>query len=297
MLLRIGLGFLLSAGIGLAEGANDAAYQAEIDAWRADRLERLTSEEGWLSLIGLHFLEAGDSLVGSADDNDIVLAAGPAHLAVVTLRDYGRVKIRVTPGADVRVDGVEVLSADLNEGRGGKPTLVTSGTMSFYVINRGGKRALRVKDSASPRRRDFAGIDTYPVDPAWRIEARWVPFVKPRKVPMKNILGQESSAMVLGKVVFEHEGQTVELLPLQASLGAPLFFVIADETSGMETYAAARFVYADAPRDGVVVIDFNRAINPPCAFTPFATCPLPPAGNVLPFAVTAGEKDYRGPHE
>lgn len=111
---------------------------------------------------------------------------------------------------------------------------------------------------------------------------------------MKNILGQESRAMVLGKVVFEREGQTFELLPLQDDLGSPLFLIIADETSGEETYGAARFVYADAPKDGKVVIDFNTALNPPCAYTPFATCPLPPAENVLPIAVRAGEKDYQG---
>jgi uncharacterized protein (DUF1684 family) len=114
---------------------------------------------------------------------------------------------------------------------------------------------------------------------------------------MKNILGEESRAMVMGKVVFEREGQVYELLPLQSSLGAPLFLVIADETGGEETYGAARFVYADAPREGRVIIDFNKALNPPCAFTPFATCPLPPSQNVLPIAVRAGEKNYQGSHD
>ena len=197
----------------------------------------------------------------------------------------------------MRVDGEEVLSADLADGRKNKPTVVTAGTMSFYVIERGGEKALRVKDSESARRRDFVGIDYFPIDPSWRIEAQWVPFAQPKSVPIKNILGQESMAMVLGKVVFEREGQTYELLPLQDSLGAPLFLIIADETSGEETYGAARFVYADAPKDGVVVIDFNKALNPPCAYTPFATCPLPPVENVLPIAVRAGEKDYQGSHD
>ena len=272
-------------------------YESKIQEWRAERVEKLMSNSGWLSLIGLHFLEEGDNTVGSADDNDIVLAAGPEHLGTVHLGKYARAKIQVNPGHDVKVDGVEMLSADLADGRKNKPTVVTAGTMSFYVIERGGKKALRVKDRESARRRDFVGIDYFPIDPTWRVEARWVPFDQPKSVPMKNILGHESRAMVLGKVVFERKGRTFELLPLQDDLGSPLFLIIADETSGEETYGAARFVYADAPKDGKVVIDFNTALNPPCAYTPFATCPLPPAENVLPIAVRAGEKDYQGSHD
>lgn len=285
------------AGNMSATPAADASYVAEIKAWRAHRVEILTSPDGWLTLIGLHFLSYGESTLGHAPDNRIVLAAGPEHIGAVTLESTGKVRLRVDPGVDVQVDGHHVLAADLDDGRQGTPTLVTSGTMSFYVINRGGKMALRVKDSAAPRRTRFAGIDYFPIDPSWRIVAKWEPFVRPRQVPIKNILGQESSALVMGKAVFTREGRTFELLPLQDGLGEPLFFIIADQTSGDTTYAAARFLYADAPRDDTVVLDFNKAINPPCAFTPFATCPLPPAQNRLPIAVTAGEKAYRGGHE
>jgi hypothetical protein len=170
------------------------------------------------------------------------------------------------------------------------------GTLSIHVIDRGGKKALRVKDSEAERRTRFAGIEHFPVDPAWRIEAEWVPFDRPRAVPIKNILGQESDALVLGEAVFGRDGHTLRLLPIQEAPDGPLFFIISDLTSGAETYGAARFLYADPPRDGKVTLDFNRAINPPCAFTPFATCPLPPKENRLPIAVTAGEKDYRGEH-
>lgn len=271
-------------------------YQAEIEAWRAHRLERLTAPDGWLTLVGLHFLPGGESTLGRAADNAIVLAAGPDRIGSVTLDDKGKVRLRVNPGVEVRVDGRAVLSAELADDRAGSPTLVTSGTMSFYVVNRGGKPALRVKDSAAPRRVQFAGIEHFAVDPAWRIAARWEPFLRPREVPVMNTLGQESMAVVLGRAVFERDGRTVGLLPIQESLGAPLFFIISDLTSGESTYAAARFLYADPPADGVVMLDFNRAINPPCAFTPFATCPLPPEENRLPIAVTAGEKDYAGEH-
>jgi uncharacterized protein (DUF1684 family) len=271
-------------------------YVTEVESWREARTARLISPNGWLSLIGLHFLDEGENAVGADADNDIVLAAGPESLGTVVLEESGRVLLRVTPGAGVKVDGREVLSAELvPEGRG-PTTVVSAGTMSFYVIVRGEKYGLRVKDSESPRRKNFAGIDYFPIDPSWRIAADWVPFPEPREVMIGNILGQESPALVLGKVVFERDGRTFELLPLQETLGEPLFLIIADATSGQETYGAARFVYADPPVDGKVVIDFNQAINPPCAFTPFATCPLPPKENVLPIAVTAGEKDYAGEH-
>lgn len=293
-LLALGVSMLIGGLLRAGEPADD--YVKEVEAWREARLSRLVSPSGWLSLIGLHFLDEGENAVGAGEDNDIVLAAGPESLGTVVLEESGRVMLRVTPGAGVKVDGKEVLSAELvPEGRG-PTTMVSAGTMSFYVIVRGEKFGLRVKDSESPRRKNFAGIDYFPIDESWRVTADWVPFPKPREVMIGNILGQESSALVLGKVVFERDGRKYELLPLQETLGEPLFLIIADETSGRETYGAARFVYADPPVDGKVIIDFNKAINPPCAFTPFATCPLPPKENVLPIAVTAGEKDYAGEH-
>lgn len=279
----------------VAPAADD--YAASIEAWRAERTKRLTTPDGWLSLIGLHFLKAGANTVGSAADNAIVLAKGPAHLGTVVLGEGGKVTVTLNPAAEALVNGVSRLSAELDEGRQGKPTLVSCGTMSFILIDRGGKKALRARDSESERRVNFLGIDYFPIDPAWCIEAKWMAFERPREIPITNILGQTSPALVLGKAVFEREGKTIELLPIQESPTDPLFFVIADATSGNETYAAARFLYAEPPVDGRVVLDFNRAQNPPCAFTPFATCPLPPKENRMPIAVTAGEKKYREAHD
>ncbi len=286
------LGFVLAAVGGLQAGT----YEDELNAERAARVQRLTAPDGWLSLIGLHFLASGDNTVGSAPDNQVVLAAGPARLGNVAVDASGRARLQVTPGVEVRVNGAPVLAAELGDGRTGRPVTATCGTVSFFVIERGGRLALRVRDTESKRRQEFAGIEYFPADPTWRIDAVWEPYERPREVPIKNILGQESKALVLGRAVFTRDGHTIGLLPLQESPDDPLFFVISDLTSGEETYAAARFVYADPPRDGRVVLDFNRAINPPCAFTPFATCPLPPKENEMPIAVTAGEKDYRGEH-
>lgn len=276
----------------------DPDYAKSIESQRADRLERLTTPDGWLTLIGLYFLKEGVNTVGSAADNSIVFTAGPAHLGTVTLSPEGRAAITLNPGVGARINGRELLSAELDDGeKSGAITLVKCGTLTFFLIDRGGKKALRVKDSASPRRTHFLGLDYFPIDPAWRIEADWVPFDRPREVPIRNILGQESPALIPGKAVFKKDGHTYALLPLIEGPDEPLFFVISDATSGDETYGAARFLYADPPRDGKLILDFNLAVNPPCAFTPFATCPLPPKENRLPIAVRAGEKKYRGEHE
>ncbi|MEO6001839.1 MAG: DUF1684 domain-containing protein [Opitutus sp.] len=277
-----------------ANDAKESGYVRAVTAARAERLQRLTKADGWLSLVGLYFLRAGENRIGTGAENAIVLSTGPAHLGTVTLEPDGSVYIAVNPGADVLVDGRQVLRAKLEEEGERNGTQVTSGSLSFFVIERGGRKALRIKDRNSARRHDFAGVDYFPIDPSWRIEAKWVDFDRSKEVTIANILGQEETALIPGKAVFEREGRTFELLPLVEGVDEPLLFVISDLTSEKETYAAARFVYADPPRGGKIILDFNEAVNPPCAFTPFATCPLPPKENRLPIAVNAGEKKYRG---
>ncbi|MCX6954085.1 MAG: DUF1684 domain-containing protein [Verrucomicrobia bacterium] len=299
--LRAGWSGVLAAAVisslGVAE-VRAGTWAEEHAAWRAERVAALTKPDGWLSLIGLHFLKPGPNTVGSAKGNDVVLAAGPARVGTATLAEDGTVTLALAAEAGAQIDGWAMGGGVLRTGEGKvKPTLVTCGTVSFFAIERGGKKALRVKDSAAERRAHFLGIDYFPPDPAWRVTARWVAFEKSRQIPIVNILGQTSPGLVPGKAVFERDGKTYELLAIDDGPGEPLFFVIADATSGKETYAAARFIYADLPKDGTVILDFNRAENPPCAFTPFATCPLPPKENRLPFAVTAGEKTYRGAHD
>jgi uncharacterized protein len=289
---------LLSVSIGIALSAASLAtaddYITSIEAWRAQRVARLTTPDGWLSLIGRHALTAGTHTVGAADDNSIRLAAGPTHLGTVTLAPDGRVEMALADGVDARIDGTDARTAELAY-RTDKPTFVRTGTVSFYVMPRGEQLFLRVRDSEGPRLKHFARLDWFPVDPAWRIEARWLPYEQPREVKFANIIGQTNSARISGRAEFVHDGKTVTLVPIEEGADG-LFFVISDATSGVETYAAARFLYADQPKDGKVVLDFNRAYNPPCAFTPFATCPLPPDENRLPFRIPAGEKSYRGEH-
>jgi len=291
----LALAVILSVGIDPAKA--DENYQKEIDSWRAQRVSRLTAADGWLTLVGLHFLGPGENTIGRSADNRIVLASGPAHFGTAHLAPDGKVAFTPARDSGALVDGRPADGLELKPGGAGKPTLVTSGTVSFFLIERGGRMALRVKDSAAERRTHFLGIDYFALDPSWRIEARWVQFNPPREVPITNMIGNVSTEKIPGKAVFKRDGKTYELLPIVEGPNEPLFFVISDATSGKESYLAARFLDADPPVNGKVMLDFNKVENPPCAFTPFATCPLPPKENQLTLAVTAGEKKYRGEHD
>ena len=276
--------------------APPADYVKQIESWRAQRVERLKSDNGWLSLIGLHWLKDGRNTVGSAKGNDIVLAKGPAKLGVVTLKD-GKASIELDAKAEATIDGGKTKQAELLDDSHKKPTTVAFGTASFYLIDRNGKKGLRVKDSRAETRTKFVGIDNYAVDPSWRVEAKWEAFTPAHSLDIPTVLGTVDKMPVPGKAVFTRDGKTYELLPvLETADAKELWFIFADRTSGKETYGSGRFLYADMPKDGKVVIDFNKAYNPPCAFTPYATCPLAPPENRMDLAVTAGEKNYRGSH-
>jgi uncharacterized protein (DUF1684 family) len=296
-------GFCASKNPGQTPGPQERAtgladdYAKSIEAWRAARVARLTVPDGWLTLIGRHELAPGANTVGTAQDNSIKLAAGPPYLATVTLGADRQVTLAPAPSAIMEIDGVRVREPAVLVHAGEKPTRVTFGPANFYVMERGEKLFLRVRDTTAATLRDFAGIDCFPVDPAWRIEAAWVPFDPPRQVKITNMIGITEPAPVPGKAVFTREGRTVELLPIDEG-GDDLFFVLTDLTAGAETYEASRFLYAPKPKAGAgkIILDFNRLQNPPCAFTAFATCPLPPKENRMPFRVTAGEKKYHGAH-
>jgi len=295
--------FIAAAILGVAtvQAADIDSYKHSIEQWQAGRVERLTAPDGWLSLIGLEWLKEGANRVGSAADNDIVLSAGPAHLGVVTLAHDGGMRIALDKDSGATIDGKAVTEAalvdDLHAGADAAPTRVSFGTASFYVIDRDGRKGLRVKDTEAPTRKHFVGIDAFPIDPSWRIEATWVPAAPGETLEMGSVIGTIDKYPVPGRLEFTRDGRHFEILPVIEEPGDAQYFVVfADRTSGKETYGAARFLYVDPPKDGKVVLDFNKAYNPPCAFTPFATCPLAPPENRLDLRVTAGEKNYRGSH-
>jgi uncharacterized protein (DUF1684 family) len=286
---------LLLLGLLLVARLTADDYTASIEQWRAGRVQRLTGPAGWLTLIGRHPLEHGTWSVGSAAGNAIRLAAGPEKLGTVTYAADGKVTFTLADGVDAAIDGTAARSAELVVD-GEKPTYVRAGTVNFYIMDRSGNLFLRVRDSEAARRKNFAGIESYPIDPAWRVEADWVPFDPPREIKITNIIGLVEPTPIPGKAVFQHDGQRYELLAIDEGPDEDLFFVLTDTTAGAETYEACRFLYAKRPVNGKIVLDFNKVYNPPCAFTPFATCPLPPKGNALPFPLRAGEKKYTGPH-
>lgn len=278
-----------------AEGADD--YPARIAQQRQAREDGLRQPLGWLSLVGLHWIEPGRHALGAAPDNAIVLGIGPDHLGEVTLAD-GVVTLTPADGAQFLVDGkaaagAVVLKPDL----GGAPTQVSfdAGRSGFNLIERGGRVALRVCDSQAPARQRFSGLTYFPVDAGWRIEARFEPHPDGSTLEIANVIGQLSPEPNPGAVVFERDGRSYRIEAIGNDDGS-LFLIFADRTSGRETYGAGRFLDVEAPREGRVTVDFNLAYNPPCAFNAYSTCPLPPPENRLNLAVTAGEKKYAGPH-
>lgn len=276
-----------------AKPVSSPAHMAEIAAWHAERLKKLQAEDGWLTLVGLHWLQPGRVRVGAAADNDIVLPKdrAPEHLGTLDLDQQGGHFV-VAPGGLVTHDGAPVTEIALRSDAEGtvQPTVLRHGSLSFHLISRGQARALRVRDQDSPVRRDFSGIETYPADDKWRIEARFEPYDPPHEIVVPTGVGTMEKQKSPGAVVFSVNDVPGRLDVVQEPDSDALFIVFGDATNGKDTYGTGRFLYAKPPRDGRVTLDFNKAYNPPCAFTPYATCPLPPPQNRLALKVEAGEK-------
>ena len=279
-----------------AAAAPDPAYVQEVNAWHFQRIESLRGEHSWLTLVGLFWLEEGENTFGSAPDNDVVFPdKAPPHCGTLTMAN-GQVVLTAVPDAGLVHEGEPVTTltmvSDLDENK----TRVHVGSFNFYVIDRGGRLGLRLKDQEAEVYTSFQGIDRFPVDPKLRFEARWDPYDPPKMVQTPNVLGQVSEEESPGAIVFDYQGETLRLEPSDASDGQ-LFLVFGDASNGEETYGGGRFLFLDPPVNGRVVLDFNKAYNPPCVFSPYATCPLPRQENKLPVAIRAGEKNWGGHHE
>jgi uncharacterized protein (DUF1684 family) len=272
-----------------------AAYAKEIDQWRDQRWTSLKSEDGWLTIVGLFWLKEGENKFGSDPANEIVLPQTKiAAQAGLFILQNGVVRIETPLKTGFTVDGKPVTSLELKTDMDEKPTILRLGSLSFQIIKRGDKLGVRVKDKDNPDRINFRNTEFYPADLKWRIDARFDPYNPPRPVSITNVLGMQSDETSPGAVVFEVEGKAYRLDAITEKGETKYFMIIADKTSGKETYPAGRYLYVDPPdASGRMLIDFNKAYSPPCAFTKFATCPLPPRQNRLPFAIAAGEK-YSG---
>lgn len=270
-------------------------YIEQIQSWHQARIERLRAKDSWLTLIGLFWLKEGENTFGSDSANTIIFPAkAPKLLGAFSLRE-GKVNVRINPQVEVINEGQPVTELLLISDAEGKPTVLTSGSLSWLIIKRGEQYGVRLKDSESPALIQFKDIDMFPIDPAWRIKAKFEPYNPPKKIPVPNVLGQVNEEECPGALAFELNGQTYRLDPLAEADAKQFFIIFADETNGEETYGAGRFLYVDKPdQNGEVIIDFNKSYNPPCVFSEFATCPLPPRQNRLLVKITAGEKNYSG---
>jgi uncharacterized protein (DUF1684 family) len=268
---------------------------AQTDAWHQKRIERLKAEDGWLTLVGLDWLEEGDNAVGHGGKVTVSLPASvPAQVGTFT-RHGKDVSFTPAKGVAVTLDGKPFPGGKVKtdaEAQG--PDVLKLGSVQMLPIVRGERVGVRVRDANSPVRKHFQGIPRYPVSLEWRKVARWEPAPQGRTEKVVNVLGQVDETPIAGTLVFTHQGKTVRLEAMAED--DVLFIVFGDQTNGHTTYPAGRFLVADPPKDGTVVVDFNRAYNPPCSFTHFATCPLPTKENRLQLRVEAGEKSAGHPH-
>jgi hypothetical protein len=292
------LTLLLSAVLTASTPTNLQTERASVEAWRTERVSELTSDTGWLTLIGLFWLGPGPNTFGRAHTNTLVLDhPSLADSAGTFTLTGGKVTFTAKPGSGITHGGQPVSSIDLVSDAKDSPTVVSSGPLRFFIIERAGKFGVRVRDVASPRRRDFAGLQYYPIAPGWVFDARFEPYEPRRQIKIVNILGLEDNMVSPGALVFTKDGHEIRLdAVFDCDDTSDLFVMFADGTSGHDTYGAGRFLHVPLPVDGRTAIDFNKAYNPPCAFNDFATCPLPPYQNRTKLQITAGEKNYARGH-
>jgi hypothetical protein len=304
LLIAMALPVALSLISVLAHGAApnkaaDSETRAELD-WRSQRAQKLSAPDGWLTLVGLEWLKPGQNSIGLAADSTIRLKGhAPEHLAVIDVQGSKLRLLAPTGGfpESLSLDGHPAQETDLHSDDN-KPSILSTENLTLVVLHRGDRFALRIKDSQSPTRTGFRGLHWYPPDPKYRVTAKWMPFTPPHTEKIPTIIGTTLDMPAPGLAEFTLNGKTVQLEPVLEDPNAKeLFFILRDATSHTTTYEAARFLYAAFPDHGLdqpgsIILDFNRLQNPPCAYTPYATCPLPPYINRLAISIPAGEQRY-----
>lgn len=276
----------------LSMNPSESRYVAETLQWRQDSEARLKADEGWLTVAGLYWLKEGENRAGTEEANPIVLPAGSAPAFIGTFRKSGaRIEFEAARGVAVTHEGKPVGKLTLQSDAGGaQPDRLAVRDLTMFVIKRGERYAIRLRDKNSKMRREFTHRTWFPVKEEYRIRAKWQPYNPAKSLPVPNILGETEREPCPGVAIFQWHGVEYRLEPVLED--GRLFFIFKDRTAGKKTYPAGRFLYSDVGADGSVILDFNRAYNPPCAFTPYATCPLPPKQNQLPVEIEAGELTY-----
>jgi uncharacterized protein (DUF1684 family) len=290
LLFLIFLFLLMHCGSNSPEIGDNSTYTKEIQQWQQKRLKSLQAEDGWLSLIGLFWLKEGENTFGADPANDIVFPTGksPEVMGSFTLEN-GEVRVKINPEvqvlhSDSAVQEMKIFTEDMAE-----PLILYFGSLNWFIIKRGSQIGVRLRDAENPAVKNLSAIETFPVDPAWRVEATLEPYDPPKTVPVQNVLGMTIDLISPGVLLFELQGEIYRLETINS--GDNLFIMFSDETSGINTYGAGRYMYVKKPGgEGKIALDFNKAYSPPCAFTDYATCTLPPPQNHIPIRITAGEK-------
>ncbi|MFN3694955.1 MAG: DUF1684 domain-containing protein [Ignavibacterium sp.] len=271
-------------------------YIQEINNWDQKRIERLKAPDGWLNLVGRSWLKPGVNKFGSAKENDVIVESDkvPAYIGEFIFKD-SVVIMKVYDGVQVLLNGNPVKEIIMIDDQKKDMTVFEYGTVRWNLIIRGDKYGIRFRDLDAPLVKNFKAIERFPINEDWKLTARFEEYNPPKKIFVPNVLGQIEEELSPGAVVFEKDGDTFRIDAIDE--GERLFLIIADETSGVETYGGGRFLYVDKPDStGKIILDFNKAYNPPCVFTKYATCPLPPEQNYLKLKITAGEKNYGEGH-
>lgn len=277
------------------KSTSDPEHIKEVEEWHQKRISRLKEESGWLNLVGLLWINDGENSFGSAKDNNIIFPSGPEHIGTLTLKD-SVVTVKVNPGIEVLHNGVPITEMVMKDDYSNSTTILQLDSLRWSIIKRTKGYAVRLRDLNAELLKTFKNIERFPVDEKWKIKAKFEEHNPPKKLVIPDIVGTVDTEKSPGAAVFEVDGNTYRLDALDAG-GNRIWFIFADETSGEETYGAGRFLYTDkADSNGTVIVDFNMAYNPPCVFTKYATCPLPPKDNYLKLRVTAGEKMWGEMH-
>jgi uncharacterized protein (DUF1684 family) len=275
----------------LAQAQTD--YAREVEKWRQERETNLKKETGWLTVAGLFWLKEGTNTVGAGAKFDVRLTDNfkQGKFGEIDFKD-GKAVMKVQKGIEAQSDGKNISEpVDLVSDEQGKPTEIRTGTQTFYLIKREERFGIRLKESNSGARRNFKGLHWFPVEESYKVTARLEAWPEPKEIQVPNVLGGNSKMKSPGLLKFTLKGKECSLQPVLEDDGT-LFIIFGDGSNRSETYKSGRFLYAEKPMNGEAVLDFNKAENPPCAFTPYATCPLPPPGNKLEAEIAAGEKRY-----
>lgn len=283
--------FLFSCKESKKEEFDEEEYKVEMFKWKMKRIEKLKAENGWLNLIGLHWINEGINMFGSNEDNDIIFPEGAPGQIGAIIKFKGNLSISINDSIEVYLNDSLIKDHEIKTDKEKGTTFFKLGRYKWHIIQRNGKYALRLRDLNSSMKDSLQDIPSYPLDINWRIEAEYQPFANPLEIEVGNVLGTTDIETCYGTINFTVDNINYELYPLGDGKNEDLFLIFADKTSAIETYGGGRYLYINKPDStGKTIIDFNKATNPPCAFTEFATCPLPPKENIMDLKIRAGEK-------